>query len=62
MSSVVTIGQNVVPSERAYDLGLVVELDSQEDLETYDAHPEHQAVAAFMRERRSGSASCDYPG
>jgi hypothetical protein len=54
------VGSNVVPSERAYDLGLVMEFDSIQDLETYQMHPEHGAVAEFCAARREAAVSCDF--
>lgn len=52
-------GRNVVPSERAYDVGLLVELDSVEDLEIYRDHPAHVDVAEFIRDHRSAVAAGD---
>ena len=52
-------GRNVVPSERAYDVGLLLEVDSVADLEVYRDHPAHVEVAAFVRERCSAVAACD---
>ena len=56
-----SVGLNVVPDDAAYELGLVAEFESREDLDAYEAHPAHQAVAGFVRARRSASARCDYP-
>lgn len=52
-------GRNVVPSDRAYDVGLIVEVDDTAALEAYQDHPTHQAVAAYLRERRTAVVSCD---
>lgn len=52
-------GRNVLPSERAYDVGLLIEFDSVEDLEIYRDHPAHVAVAEFIRRHRSAVAACD---
>lgn len=54
------VGRNVVPSDRAYDLGIYAEFDSVEDLETYQQHPEHIPVAEFVRERRNAVAAVDF--
>lgn len=56
-----TVGLNVVPHPAAFELGLVVEFDRREDLDVYEADPAHRAVAAFIVERRSAAARCDYP-
>ena len=32
-----------------YDIILITEFDSKQDLETYDQHPAHQAVRGFVR-------------
>ena len=53
-------GRDVVRSERSYDVGWIVELDSEADLETYTVHPEHQAVAEWISEHRTDIAVCDY--
>ena len=55
-----SIGRDVVQSERSYDLGWIVELDSLEDLETYTVHPDHQAVAQWITAHRTDIAVCDF--
>jgi Stress responsive A/B Barrel Domain len=52
-------GPTVVTTPNSYDVGLVVEVDSLEDLQTYHHHPAHQAAAAFFRARRSAVSSVD---
>jgi hypothetical protein len=54
-----TAGRNVRTTANSYDLGLVVELDSLEDLAAYHQHPAHEQAAAFFRRRRSAVASLD---
>ena len=56
----ISVGRDVVRSERSYDLGWIIELDSEEDLETYTVHPDHQAVASWIGEHRTDIAVCDY--
>ena len=53
-------GVNVVESERAYDLALTVAFDSLSDLDAYAVHPEHEVVAAWLRERAESIVACDY--
>ena len=57
----VQVGLNAVPSDQAFDVGLVVTLDAAEDRETYEADPAHQEVAAWIRANRTGTARCDFP-
>ena len=52
-------GRNVVPSDRAYDVGLLLEVDSVEDLAVYRDHPAHVEVAQFVRARSTAVAACD---
>jgi flavin reductase (DIM6/NTAB) family NADH-FMN oxidoreductase RutF len=55
------VGVNVVVSDRAYDIALTVTLDSQEDMEAYQVHPEHQRVLnEIVRPLISGSVAADY--
>ena len=56
----ISVGRDVLHSERSYDLGWIIELDSLDDLETYTVHPEHQAVANWISEHRTDIAVCDY--
>lgn len=53
-------GCNRVPSERGYDVGLVLTLDSLGDLEAYRDHPVHQAVQGWMRENATATVACDF--
>ena len=54
------VGLNEFESSRAFDLALVVEFDSPEDLESYRQHPDHVQVARFLATCRTESASCDF--
>lgn len=53
-------GVNQVPSERAYDVGLVVTLGSPDDLPGYRDHPAHQPVLAWVREHATATAAADF--
>lgn len=55
------VGRNAVETPNSYDLGLVVEFDSLEDLEVYRDHPAHESVAQYLRQHRSAVASSDFP-
>ncbi|WP_217559412.1 Dabb family protein [Paenibacillus sp. GbtcB18] len=43
-------GLNFSPNSQGYQLVLSVRFENQEALEAYGPHPEHQAVAAYIRE------------
>ena len=53
-------GQDVLHSERSYDLALTTVFDSREALEAYQTHPVHMPVKKRMHEVRSGSVACDF--
>lgn len=56
----IEVGVNVVPSARAFDIALITRFDSLADMETYQIHPRHQEVLAFMREQTDSAAAVDY--
>lgn len=41
-------------------MSLYSEFNSNEDLATYQAHPEHQEVVAFVKPLVAGRSVCDY--
>ena len=53
-------GRNVVPSDRAYDLCLIIHFDSLDDLGTYQSHPDHVEVATYLRSAAESIGSVDY--
>jgi hypothetical protein len=53
-------GLNVVPSDRAYDLCLIIHFDSLDDLRTYQSHPDHVEVATYLRSAAESIGSVDY--
>lgn len=55
----IEIGINSNPSE-AYDLALISEFQTWDDLKTYVAHPEHQKVGAVIRQILDQRACVDY--
>lgn len=57
-SSVTVNSPNADPSN--YDLCLVCDFDSFEDLAAYIIHPDHKAVGAFMRPVRLDRACVDF--
>lgn len=56
-----TAGRNVVPSDRAYDVGVVVRFADVDTMLAYRAHPAHQAVLAHITARAATVVSVDYP-
>ena len=53
-------GQDILHSDRSYDLALVTVFDSMESFEAYQTHPVHQPVRKHMHEVRSASVACDF--
>lgn len=51
---------NNVSDERNYDLLLISDFKTLEDLHNYIVHPDHKAVGAFMRPLRESRACTDY--
>ena len=55
------VGVNVNTSDAAtFDMALVTEFDSQEDLNAYQVHPDHQAVAKFVATVCTDRSVIDY--
>lgn len=54
------VGVNFNEKPSAYDLSLIVDLDSKEDLENYRVHPEHQRVVELIKEINEQAAVVDY--
>ena len=55
------VGINVEPSDAAWDVALYSEFADEAALAAYQAHPEHQAVGAWIAEIRADRAVVDYP-
>jgi hypothetical protein len=56
-----TAGRNVVPSDRAYDVGLVARFADVDTMLAYRAHPAHQPVFTHITARATSIVSIDYP-
>lgn len=54
------VGANVLPSARAFDLCLVAQFESVEDLRRYQENPFHQEVAGELRKLVAESMSVDF--
>ena len=52
-------GDNLNP-ENEYDMALTIDFDNFEDLMTYQNHPAHKKVVAFLKTARDLKASIDY--
>jgi len=56
----IDVGVNCIAADRAMDLSIITSFESQEGLEAYDAHPEHQKVVAFIKTVVEYSKAVDY--
>ncbi len=54
------VGINIVADPMAYDIALYTEFASQEALDKYQSHPEHQKVAQFIGKVREQRVVVDY--
>lgn len=54
------VGINFNTGQDAYDLALISEFATREDLDTYQIHPEHQRVIAIIRRFRETRIVVDY--
>lgn len=54
------VGADVLHLERSFDTALVATYENLTDLETYNAHPEHQKVVAFGRDISEKVVSVDF--
>lgn len=53
-------GKDVIRSARAYDVALVCEFDSLEDLEIYASHPVHVPVKEYVHSVIAEAHSVDF--
>ncbi|NKB25378.1 MAG: Dabb family protein [Kiritimatiellae bacterium] len=56
----IEVGLNTKPSDAACDVVLYSEFNTIDDFQTYQSHPEHQNVVAFVREIVSDRHVVDY--
>ncbi len=54
------VGINFTDEERAYDLALICDLDTKDDLKKYATDPYHLDVIAYVKEVISSSKIVDY--
>lgn len=53
-------GKNQLTSERAYDVALICEFDSLEDLEIYANHPVHAPIKRYVQSVIKEAHSVDF--
>jgi len=56
------VGRDIVRSERSYDLALISEFADLEAMQSYQVHPEHQKVVAFLKTVTCSIAVVDFKG
>lgn len=57
----IIVGEDVVHSQRSYDIALVTKFDTKEDMDNYQVHPVHvNEVVKYLRPMLDGSASVDF--
>jgi hypothetical protein len=54
------VGMNIIESERNYDLVLISKFDDVDALNTYQVHPEHQKVVAYIKSVTQSIIAVDY--
>lgn len=54
------VGLNIIESARACDMVLISKFESLDDLQTYQAHPDHQDVLKLVREITESIHAVDY--
>ncbi len=54
------VGSNIIPSDAAYDVALYSEFSNEQDLNTYQKHPEHLKAAEFVNKIRESRVVVDY--
>ena len=53
-------GQDILHSERSYDLALITVFQDRAAFDAYQTHPVHLPVKKRMHEVRSASVACDF--
>ncbi len=54
------VGINEFPGSMAYDMVLMTEFDSKDDLDIYAAHPDHVKVSEYVSKVRVARSVVDY--
>lgn len=58
--SFLEVGTNFSERQSAYDLVLITQFETKEDLEAYRKHPDHVAVVEEIKQYTLSTAICDY--
>lgn len=56
----IEVGVNFSPEERAFDLALVTDFETKEDLHAYAIHPLHVEVVTFLKSINTVTKVVDY--
>ncbi|WP_411349574.1 Dabb family protein [Paenibacillus sp. WLX2291] len=56
----IEVGVDVIRSERSYDVALVSDFDSLDDLQTYQVHPDHVKIADYIGTVKESTIAVDY--
>ncbi len=56
----IEVGINFADEERAYDLALLTDFESEKDLTIYAKHPFHQDIVTYMKSIALSSKVVDY--
>ena len=51
------IGADIGGTDMSYDMVLIMEFESMEDLHTYKIHPEHQKISQYVKKIRIARAT-----
>ncbi len=54
------IGADFMHSGRSYDMALIVDFRTREDLETYDKNPDHAKARVYIHAHRLDSKTVDF--
>jgi hypothetical protein len=56
----IEVGQDIVRSERSYDIGLITKFESLDAMNEYQVHPIHQEVVAYIATVRESAVAIDF--
>jgi len=56
----VQVIKDVTRSPRSFDMMLITEFESPEDMQTYLVHPDHKAVSSYVALVKEARGSVDY--
>lgn len=56
----IELGKNVSHTDMSFDMALITEFESLEDLHTYKVHPEHQKVASYVAKVTNSRGVIDF--